>query len=57
MKHGRKPTKAQKIILKERRLNPDNWLIVKNTPEEMLVVHRYTSTIRNIRIKPMEETE
>ena len=57
MKHGKKPTKAQKIILKEHRLNPDNWLIVKNTPEEMLVVHRYTVTARSIRIKHKEDTE
>lgn len=57
MKHGKKPTKAQKIILKERHLNPDNWLIVKNTPEEMLVVHRYTSVTRSIRLKRKEESE
>lgn len=57
MKHGKKPTKAQKIILKERHLNPDNWLIVKNTPEEMVVVHRYTSATRSIRLKRKEESE
>lgn len=57
MKHGKKPTKAQKIILKERHMNPDNWLIVKNTPEEMLVVHRYTSATRSIRLKRKEESE
>lgn len=55
MKHGKKPTKAQKIILKEHHLNPDNWLIVKNTPTEMLVVHRYTNATRSIRLKRDEE--
>ena len=54
MKHGKKPTRAQKILLKEHHLNPDNWLIVKHTTEELLVVHRYTSTTRSIRLK--EET-
>ena len=54
MKHGKKPTKAQKLLLKAYRLNPDNWLIVKHTTEELLVVHRYTSTTRSIRLK--EET-
>lgn len=56
MKHGRKPTKAQKIILKAYHLNPDNWLIVKNTPQELVVIHRYTDTTRRIR-KEQEATK
>ncbi len=48
MKNGKNPTKAQKKYLKGCGLNPDNWLIVKNTPEEMLLVHRYTSSTRRI---------
>lgn len=48
MKNGKNPTKAQKQFLREHRFNPDNWLIVKNTPEEMLLVHRYTSSTRRI---------
>ncbi len=56
MKNGKKPTKAQKIYLKEHRLNPDNWLIAKNTPEEMLLVHRYTDSIRRIPKQRKEDT-
>ncbi len=56
MKNGKNPTKAQKIYLKGYGLNPDNWLIVKNTPEEMQLVHRYTSTTRRI-VKRKEYTE
>lgn len=26
---GKKPTRTQKKIIKERRLNPDNWLVLK----------------------------
>lgn len=54
MKHGKNPTKAQKMLLKKYHFSPDNWLIVKHTPEELLVVHRYTSATRRIRLK--EET-
>lgn len=40
MKHGRKPTKKQSIFIKKNGLNPENWLIAKDTPEMMLLVHR-----------------
>lgn len=46
MKNGKKPTKAQRIYLKEHRLNPDNWLIYKNTSTEMRLIHRYANTTR-----------
>ena len=44
MKHGKHPTVRQKKLLAEKRLNPDNWLIVKDTPTEMHIVYRYTET-------------
>lgn len=53
MKHGKAPTKAQKILLRSYRLAPDNWLIVKNTDKEMTITHRHTGTIRKI---PKEKT-
>jgi hypothetical protein len=31
---GRKPTKRQKALLRMRRLDPENWLIVKNPRHE-----------------------
>lgn len=55
MKHGKRPTVRQKKLMAEKRLNPDNWLIVKDTPTEMHVVHRYSDkTVRVIR-KEAEE--
>lgn len=36
------------------RLDPANWLIVKNTDKEMTITHRYTGTIRKI---PKEKTQ
>ena len=41
MKHGTRPTVAQKKLLKEKRLDPDNWLVVKNQPDRMEIVHRF----------------
>ena len=40
MKHGKKPTVAQMVYIKSLRLNPENWLIVKDNSEEFLMVHR-----------------
>lgn len=48
MKHGKAPTKAQKILLRSFRLDPANWLIIKNTSDEMVISHRHTGTIRKI---------
>lgn len=48
MKHGKKPTVRQKKMLKEYGLNYENWLIVKDTPLEMVIVHRHTDNVRRI---------
>ena len=48
MKHGKRPTVAQKKILKSMGLNPENWLIVKNEPTRMTVAHRHSGEQRTI---------
>lgn len=59
MKHGKKPTRAQRDFIKAKRLTPDSWLVVKDTPEKMVLVHRHAlKTIRVIRKDAVqEETE
>lgn len=46
MKHGKNPTKKQKIMLKESGLNPENWLVVKNTTGQLQLIHRTTGRQR-----------
>lgn len=41
MKHGKKPTANQRKLIKSKRLNPENWLVTKDTPTEMHLVHRH----------------
>ena len=41
MKHGKKPTVNQRKLIQSKRLNPENWLVVKDTPSEMVLVHRH----------------
>ena len=50
MKNGKKPTRNQRMFIRSKRLNPENWLVVKDTPSEMVLVHRhFDSNVRKIR--------
>lgn len=40
MKNGKVPTRQQKIFMKTKGLVPKNWLVVKDTSENMEVVSR-----------------
>lgn len=42
MKHGCKPTVAQRKLMQKWKLDPSVWLVVKDTPEKMELVHRYS---------------
>jgi hypothetical protein len=44
MKHGKKPTLAQRKLIQKKGLIADNWLVVKDTPTEMVLVHRHSDT-------------
>ena len=55
MKHGKKPTKKQYIFIKSRGLIPENWLVVKDTPEQMVLVHRHSDKTTRIIQKDREE--
>ncbi len=46
---GKKPTLAQKKLLKAKGLNPDNWLVVSADWERIVVVHRDSKKQRIIR--------
>ena len=46
MRNGRKPTRAQKMLLIKCNLSPDNWLILSDTPERLVIRHRISEKIR-----------
>ncbi|WP_420830800.1 DUF6906 family protein [Oceanobacillus jordanicus] len=53
MKHGKKPTRRHKDILTSKKLNPNNWLIVKDLAhleQRLVVVHRETGNSKNIHL-------
>lgn len=49
MKHAKKPTRKQKMLMQAARLNYENWLVVKDTAAEMVIQNRQTETMRTIR--------
>lgn len=53
MKHGKKPTIAQRKTMEAMGLNSENWLVVKDTPEHLVLVHRHSDT--TVRIIPKGE--
>lgn len=40
MKRGKKPTRIQKKVLSEKKLNPNNWLVTKCNLKEMFILKR-----------------
>ncbi len=51
MKHGRNPTRKQKMFIKECRLNPENWLVVKDCCEYFEIVYRLTGNRKRLKDK------
>ena len=48
---AKKPTYNQKKFLRANRLDPLNWLVQKDTPEFMQIIHKYSGTVRKIKKK------
>ena len=49
MKHGKNPTRKQKMLMKAAHYNCENWLVVKDTAVEMVIQNRQTDKTRTIR--------
>ena len=47
---GKKPTRQQKQLMKERRLNPSNWLVLKNPTNQLYIQHRERKKIKVLSI-------
>lgn len=49
MKHGKNPTLIQKKRLAKHKLNYENWLIVKDTPEKLEIINRDSGKTRTLK--------
>lgn len=45
MKNGKKPSYNQRKIIQQWKLDPHDWLVVKDTSTEMVLVYRYSDKI------------
>jgi hypothetical protein len=45
VKQGKNPTRAQKILLRKKRMNPADWLVERDTPEKLVLRHRHFDTV------------
>ena len=48
MKNGKNPTREQRKLLQKWRLDSSMWLVVKDTPTEMHLVHRHFDKTKKI---------
>ena len=48
MKNGKNPTREQRKFIDSKGINAENWLIAKDTPKEMLLVHRLTNATKTL---------
>lgn len=54
MKNGKKPTLEQKKVMKAHGLVPENWLVVKNLTDSIVVVSRMS--LKKVGGKPKTRT-
>ena len=50
MKQGKNPTVKQREAIAAARLNTDNWLVAKVFPDRLILVHRHTGSLCEIKI-------
>lgn len=48
MKHGVKPTRNQKKLMQKWKLDPADWLVVKDLPDRIELVHRHFERVKKI---------
>ena len=48
MKHGKRPTVAQRNYIRDilKISYPMDWLVVKDNPSEMVIVHKFSDKIK-----------
>lgn len=48
MKNGKNPTREQRKLMQKWKLDSSMWLVVKDTPTEMHIVHRHFDKTKKI---------
>lgn len=45
MKHKKKPTREQRKLILAKKLNPADWMVERDTPEKLVLVHRHFDSV------------
>lgn len=48
MKHGKKPTVAQRKLMTKWKLDASMWLVERETPTELVLIHRHFDKTKKI---------
>ena len=48
MKQLKKPPREQRKLIQSKRLNPDNWMVERDTTTEMVLVHKHFDNKKRI---------
>jgi hypothetical protein len=46
MKHGKKPTREQRKLIEQKRLKAEDWMVERDTPEKLVLVHRHFDSVK-----------
>lgn len=45
MKHKKKPTREQRKLIQNRKLKAEDWMVERDTPEKLVLVHRHFDSV------------
>ena len=48
MKHGKKPTREQRKLMEKWKVNPQDWLVERDTLSELVLIHRHFDNTKKI---------
>ena len=48
MKQLKNPTREQRKFIQSKRLNPADWMVERETPTEMVLVHRHFDKVKRV---------
>lgn len=57
MKHGKRPTREQRKLIEQAHLRPGEWLVTKNLPDRLELVHYIATEKRRVVYKNIGEDD
>lgn len=48
MKHKKKPTREQRKLIQKWKLKPEDWMVERDTPEKLVLVHRHKDLVTKV---------